>query len=725
MPSSLEGPPGDAAGPGAIEEPEPAVFQAVEIEAFRGFRDPQRIRMGASAVVVSGMNGTGKTSFFDALQWLLIGELPRLTLHADRKSFDVVVNRWSSGPAVVTAEMALQGSPVRVRRTGNQEGSILEWHGPDGVVRGADAETRLSLALLGRTRASMSEVLLNSALLQQEAVRSLLEANPQARFKHLAALMGLDDLSRFTDAAKRRSDALSKRASEVRTAAQRVTGDLIALEARESQLKNDLVSEATVNASRRALAAAAAAVSKTLVLPSGAPEQPQTASNLARALSTLEALCTKLVRQDDSLRGREAELPEPPSVIEDSELSNLRSALEEARAARAAAEGALEAERSRRGALVELASRAIPLLGPSCPVCGLEIDPVHVEQHLREVVDDDDGALSDLEAEAQRAEERLTGAQNNVRLAEQRLAQAANTRALVENVREERDLWTRDVASLRESTGDLVLLGDDVFKTSNEREGLEAVLVAIERLRRPAEAHSRSLAGSTVGQTLDRISAELHSMRQRLAEAEQLASTQSQRSEGAKLLTAASARAAASVTEKRLQQVQPLVDDIFARLDPHPAFTRLEVRLGDYYRKGVAEAVTLDETEGVEADPLLVFSSSQANVAALTWFLALSWSAGSAALPFLLLDDPLQSLDDVNVLGFADLCRRLRARRQLVVSTHEPRLSRLLERKLSPRVEGPSTLRLHFRAWDRSGPVVEASEVPDQSSEGRLHVLST
>jgi hypothetical protein len=36
-------------------------------------------------------------------------------------------------------------------------------------------------------------------------------------------------------------------------------------------------------------------------------------------------------------------------------------------------------------------------------------------------------------------------------------------------------------------------------------------------------------------------------------------------------------------------------------------------------------------------------------------------------LPFLLLDDPLQSMDDVNVLGFSDLCRHVRRRRQLVV----------------------------------------------------------
>lgn len=156
-----------------------------------------------------------------------------------------------------------------------------------------------------------------------------------------------------------------------------------------------------------------------------------------------------------------------------------------------------------------------------------------------------------------------------------------------------------------------------------------------------------------------------------------------------------------SVAERRLKRVQPLVDDILERLEPHPAFTKLELRFDDYYRKGMAETVTHDVREDVEADPLLVFSSSQANVAALTWFLALSWSAGQTSLPFLLLDDPLQSLDDVNSLGFADLCRQLKEDRQLMVSSHEPRLARLLERKLAPRFRDDRTKIIRFTGWNR------------------------
>lgn len=53
-------------------------FRWVEIEAFRGFNERQRIDLDASAVIILGPNGTGKTSLFDAMQWLLLGSLERL-----------------------------------------------------------------------------------------------------------------------------------------------------------------------------------------------------------------------------------------------------------------------------------------------------------------------------------------------------------------------------------------------------------------------------------------------------------------------------------------------------------------------------------------------------------------------------------------------------------------------------------------------------------------------
>ena len=92
-------------------------------------------------------------------------------------------------------------------------------------------------------------------------------------------------------------------------------------------------------------------------------------------------------------------------------------------------------------------------------------------------------------------------------------------------------------------------------------------------------------------------------------------------------------------------------------------------------------------------------------------------------MPFLLLDDPLQSLDDVNALGFADLCRHMRSRRQLIVSTHDQRLANLLERKLAPRHSDQRTRSLRFVAWSRSGPLIDPSDIEPQIDQGERRAL--
>ncbi len=215
-----------------------------------------------------------------------------------------------------------------------------------------------------------------------------------------------------------------------------------------------------------------------------------------------------------------------------------------------------------------------------------------------------------------------------------------------------------------------------------------------------------ALSASTLGEQLERQRSVLDQFQARAEALRESAVGASRQEQDAKSLWDATTRAASAVTRIRFEQLQPLINDIFRRLDPHPVFTTLRFDLDVSYRSGVADPVVEDD-EGVSGDPLLVLSSSQANVAALTYFLALSWTSEVNALPFLLLDDPLQSMDDVNALGFADLCRHIRARRQLFVSTHEARLAGLLQRKLAPRDSVNALRVVRFVGWDRSGPKME------------------
>jgi wobble nucleotide-excising tRNase len=116
----------------------------------------------------------------------------------------------------------------------------------------------------------------------------------------------------------------------------------------------------------------------------------------------------------------------------------------------------------------------------------------------------------------------------------------------------------------------------------------------------------------------------------------------------------------------------------------------------------------MDPVRGIEANPTLVCSEGQLNIIALSYFLALNLESERGVLPFAILDDPLQAMDVINVLGFADVARSLSARRQLIVTTHDRRFAALLERKLGAREAGRRMWHLVFSSWDREGPRVEA-----------------
>jgi DNA repair exonuclease SbcCD ATPase subunit len=92
-------------------------------------------------------------------------------------------------------------------------------------------------------------------------------------------------------------------------------------------------------------------------------------------------------------------------------------------------------------------------------------------------------------------------------------------------------------------------------------------------------------------------------------------------------------------------------------------------------------------------------------------FLALNLGMPALPLRATILDDPLQSLDDLNLLGLIDLLRRIRERRQVMISTHDTRFAALLERKLRPVAEGQRTVVISMQGWSREGPTVEQREV--------------
>jgi DNA repair exonuclease SbcCD ATPase subunit len=188
----------------------------------------------------------------------------------------------------------------------------------------------------------------------------------------------------------------------------------------------------------------------------------------------------------------------------------------------------------------------------------------------------------------------------------------------------------------------------------------------------------------------------------------------------AKIL-AALREASSEIVAAELERVSPILQRIYATVDPHPAFRAVRFLTKTVRGRGRLWATIDDATAEVTVDePATVLSSSQVNVLALSVFLALNLGIDTLPLEVVALDDPLQSLDDVNLLGFVDLLRRMKGRRQIIISTHDPKLGALLCRKLRPvSAEGRSRL-ITLEGWAREGPSVIQDDLPRDPKPLRL-----
>ena len=92
-----------------------------------------------------------------------------------------------------------------------------------------------------------------------------------------------------------------------------------------------------------------------------------------------------------------------------------------------------------------------------------------------------------------------------------------------------------------------------------------------------------------------------------------------------------------------------------------------------------------------------MLSAGNLNTAALTLFIALHLSVPEE-LPWLILDDPVQSMDDIHIAQFAALLRTLSKehKRQVVIAVHDRQLFEYLRLELSPAFPDDSLLTLEL-----------------------------
>lgn len=189
---------------------------SIEIEGFRGFADPVRLPLDGDAVVVTGSNGSGKTSLIDAICWGLSGRIDRLQTRRYRLNEELIVSRYRpGGEARVNLVLRGPAGDFEVERRGTSASSVVTVR--EGALRrdGVAATNRIA-ELIGSRPEDIPQQL-GRSVLEQEELRAVLNAGPEELHAQLRELLGLGVLRTFEDAVdrlrKRRLDDLNAVAS--------------------------------------------------------------------------------------------------------------------------------------------------------------------------------------------------------------------------------------------------------------------------------------------------------------------------------------------------------------------------------------------------------------------------------------------------------------------------------------------------------------------------------
>lgn len=143
---------------------------------------------------------------------------------------------------------------------------------------------------------------------------------------------------------------------------------------------------------------------------------------------------------------------------------------------------------------------------------------------------------------------------------------------------------------------------------------------------------------------------------------------------------------------------EDLINSIYRKIDPHPAFKKVEFKADFDSDKPGLNIVVSDGAGGV-ISPILYFSAAQTNILSLSVFLASALHAKDDEgnpVNVIMIDDPIQSMDSINILSTIDLLRSicLQFDKQVIISTHDENFFKLLQRKIPTQILGSKFLQL-------------------------------
>jgi chromosome segregation protein len=653
----------------------------VELCGFRGYRKHIRIDFADGFTIIDGRNGVGKSTIFDAIEFALTGDIAKYEdATADRESVADYI--WWNGEGVrpetsyVEVAFADGDHTFPIRRA------------QFGKVNDADVD-----AIVQRLcdRASSPEQplkqLVASSIIRDEHIAKLsLDLKEAERYQRLRDAIGATDADAWILRAQHLRDKLRNRVQDSQDDVERAEAALAAATRRIDELRRGLAEEQSLS---EAAARLNASMGTALAMDQlGSPARVYL-SNEEAQLEKLESLHSAFDRSS-AARARIADNVAKLEAAQ-AELESSKEALTAAKGdlqSTEVIEGIGEADRARDLALLAELGQRLGLHGTACPLCQQQIDEAEYGDALRRTL----AYANALSAEA--------------------VLQADRKRRI--------DRAEQQVEALNDNVQGLILILAGLRK--EEREYADraislgfAVDVPLEEIRQSCDSRRANL---NVTRNDIRIveTLKLNTELQRALGVEASASASyakaqeklglARRSEGhAQAIHDAARRATGETLGRRLDRVLPLMAELYQRMRPHPTWTDLEYKIRGDVRRFLRLQV------GGDLNPQFMFSSGQRRATGLAFLLAVNLALAWSKWQSVLLDDPVQHIDDFRSIQLAEVLAQLVSDgRQIICAVEDPALAELLCRRLP--ADGPALGRRITLGNDDDGALTKLYDQP-------------
>lgn len=715
----------------------------IEISGFRGVRETIDLRLRSGFTVISGRNGSGKSTICDAIEYVFTGDIRRESSYSENQEGYADYIQWrgkGEPPEGTYVRLHVQGEDGREIVLEREFEKSLVVRGGVGGDGASDypfgrAEAQVVSHLCDPDQAPVAPLrrLCEISIIRDERITDLsVEAGERNRYKFVRRALGTDVFADSVERAEKVRDKLKAEVDELDRrlnghaekvnriqsdidTARDATADIESVEQSVAFVRNRLVEAGKLEKAEKVSTADLATRARKLVI-----DLREQANVLAHALSDFNDLRDRIERYQKG--GKAANrLGELSSQIE-----KVQGKIEDLEARKQDIEAELndfqnqQPDSAKMAELQHLGGQIGLTQNGECPLCGEPHTPDEFEfrlRILRKTVDDIIGRIETLNEQINQQTERLRKLRSQeVKLANEReelqnrkSSLISRLNAVLERAREVLKGEKEDTEGIDRKTGTLKQDFSQWIPDLTPSE-LEHEINQRRRLRTQLDEKVSDVEASIALEKIDGLQTELSQAQHNRETTRERLRHVSERAEQADKVRQKIKGEEGKVHKDRIGKLAPLLTELYSRLRPHVDWTNLEPKV-----RGEIQLYLRFDVDG--KNPSLFFSSGQRRAVGLAFLLAVHLGCTWSKLETLVLDDPIQHIDDFRALQLTEVLSAIRrSGRQMIVTVEDEALARLLRRRLrSSEAEEGQHLQMAYDS--RRGARIEEETIIDPMPE--------